>query len=121
MICYDNEAEYECIDCGKKICKECAKFCELHEKNYCVQKMGNIVIYECKGVFCKNCADFNLIHRCIECNIQFCNSVIGKLVYECPKCLNKVCPDCKEKHINTCDKVFDREKALTEIFREEDK
>ncbi|MHA1230567.1 MAG: hypothetical protein ACTSRP_08070 [Candidatus Helarchaeota archaeon] len=118
QLCGLREAEFECIDCGKNICKECAKFCEFKKRGYCVQKLGNIIIYECKGIVCKKCADFMFVHRCIECKISFCNAVLDKIIYECEKCLNKVCPECKELHISTCNTVFDREKALNELYEQ---
>ncbi|MHA1310943.1 MAG: hypothetical protein ACTSQO_08410 [Candidatus Helarchaeota archaeon] len=117
QLCGKKEAEFECIDCGRLICKDCAIFCEFKERGYCVQKLGDIVVYECKGIVCKKCADFTLVHRCYECNVQFCNAILDTLIYECDKCLNKICPDCKEYHIAHCDVVFDREKALDRLYK----
>ena len=117
QLCYQNEAEYECIDCGRKFCKDCVIFCEFGKQGKCVKKLGEIIIYKCKGIICKKCADFILVHRCIECNISFCNAILdGNLIYECPKCLNKVCFNCKENHISHCNTVFDREKALNRLY-----
>ncbi|MHA1268855.1 MAG: hypothetical protein ACTSPY_03635 [Candidatus Helarchaeota archaeon] len=116
QICKVNDAELECIDCGRLICKDCSVLCELGEKKYCVQKLGDFIIFECKGIICTKCADFTLVHKCVECNISFCNAVLDKLIYECEKCLNKVCPDCKDKHIMKCKTIFDREKALNRLY-----
>lgn len=115
-LCGEKESEYQCIDCGKHICSSCSVICGLKKRNYCVKKMGDIVIYECKGVFCKKCADFTLVHHCIECNVTFCNAVLDDLIYECPKCLNKVCPDCKDLHKSKCTTKFDREEALSKLY-----
>jgi hypothetical protein len=116
-LCQENEAQYECIDCGKKICADCAEFCGLKDSNLCIQRCGNIVVYKCTGIVCKKCADFTLVHTCIECGKSFCNAALDKFIFECPKCLNKVCPDCKQLHISKCNTIFNREEALDRLYK----
>ena len=117
-ICGEDSAEFICIDCNRKVCEKCAVFCEMQKKGFCVETLGKIEIYRCDGIFCKKCADFSLVHKCYKCNITFCNAILDEKIYECPKCLNKLCPDCKKTHKLTCNDIFNREDALKDLFEQ---
>ncbi|MHA1651450.1 MAG: hypothetical protein ACTSYB_14770 [Candidatus Helarchaeota archaeon] len=116
-ICGADEVSAKCIVCEKNLCSSCVHNCDLQGKDVCVQKAGDFVIYRCPGTHCPTCAIESLIFTCKDCGIKFCRTVIDEWAKPCPTCKDYICGFCYEEHIKTCTDYYDKEEALSKLYK----
>ncbi len=117
QICNSNEAIAKCILCEKELCESCTKACSLKDKDICIQKAGEFIIYQCPATYCPSCGFEALIFTCKSCGIKFCKSVIDNWSKACPTCKDYICGYCYEEHIRDCEDYYDMEDALDKLYK----
>lgn len=108
--------EYECRDCGKKMCKQHQRECIVCNISVC----DTCSVYECNGCnksICINCSSddphgtYKTMHHCqcgdVYCDSCFsCDSCLCLSMSGCPSCFKiPECWNCKEK-LNCCSGCF---------------
>ena len=115
-ICGSEEASSVCIMCEKKLCEACIIRCDVHDKDICIWRAGDIIIHRCSGIHCPTHAIENLIFTCKGCGIKFCKTPIGEWCQSCPSCKDYICGNCYNEHIKTCTEFYDKEEALDKLY-----
>lgn len=117
QICGSSDPIAKCIICDKDLCAACVIDCDLKDREICVQKAGNVVIFSCPATYCSEDGKEALIFKCKDCEITFCKSVLDTWVKPCPSCKDYICGNCYETHIMTCTTYYDKEEALDRLFK----